>query len=62
VVENTKSGAGVKIVGDQPTLKYVLYAEKTAVCPEPFIAVELGPAEEKSWQTRYELFLSGGDR
>lgn len=56
-VENTRTGAGVKISGDQPAIKYVVYAEKTAVCPEPFIQLELAPGEEKSWRNKYDFFL-----
>ncbi|MGD0090880.1 MAG: hypothetical protein ABSE73_13260 [Planctomycetota bacterium] len=61
-VENTKAGAGLRIVGDQTGIKYVVYAEKTAVCPEVFVRIELNPGDEATWTNRYELFLSAGEK
>jgi len=62
VVENAKAGAGLRIIGDQIGIKYVVYAEKTAVCPEVFVRFELNPTDEATWTTRYELFLSAGEK
>jgi hypothetical protein len=59
-IENTKSGAGLRIIGDQPTLKFVVYAEKTAVCPEAFIRIDVPPGSAMMWETRYEFFLANG--
>lgn len=52
-VENTQSGAGVRISSDQPAVEWRFYAEKTAACPEPFIRIQAAPGEEKSWRTDY---------
>ena len=52
-VADTRSGAAVKIVGDQPPLEWRFYAEKTAACPEPFVRIQAAPGEEKKWQSTY---------
>lgn len=57
VIENAKAGAGVRITGDRPALKYVVYAERTAVCPEAFIQLDVSPGQEQTWRNRYEFFL-----
>jgi hypothetical protein len=55
-VENRRTGAGVKAAGDQPTVEWRFYAEKTAACPEPFIRIQAAPGEEKKWRTTYTFF------
>jgi hypothetical protein len=32
-----------------------LWVTSTAICPEPFINVDLGPAQSMSWTTTYRL-------
>ncbi len=58
-VENRRTGAGLKISGDQPTVEWRFYAEKTAACPEPFIRIQVAPGEEKKWRTAYTFFSAG---
>lgn len=56
VVENRRTRAGVRIEGDVPPTEFHVWAVKTAVCPEPFIELKLGPGEEVRWSTRYTFF------
>ncbi|HEX4124081.1 MAG TPA: hypothetical protein VHY37_05080 [Tepidisphaeraceae bacterium] len=54
-VVNRDIGAGVKITGDQPVVKYHFYAEATAACPEMFIRIRIAPGESKTWEARYQF-------
>lgn len=53
VVENTRTGAALRIEGDQPLDKFRFYAAHMAVCPEPFLTLSLPPQGEALWHTRY---------
>jgi hypothetical protein len=57
-VENTESGAGVRMHGDTPVVKYNFWSAHSAACPEPFIRIHLAPGEKQSWVNRYELFVA----
>jgi hypothetical protein len=57
-ITNTRTGTGIAFQGDQPLVEYRFYAERTAVCPEPFIRIEVAPGREKSWETRYTLLAA----
>ena len=45
----------IEICTDLPPSKIVLYAEKTAICPEPFIAINLAPGAGMRWSTNYRF-------
>ncbi|MBI3920732.1 MAG: hypothetical protein HY318_04875 [Armatimonadetes bacterium] len=55
-IENTKTGAGVRISGDQPLLQFHLFAVSSAICPEPFIEIKLKPGESLRWKAAYEFY------
>jgi hypothetical protein len=55
-VENTKTGAGVRIRCDQPISKLVFWSSPTTVCPEPYIQIKVEPGKEVSWKISYEYF------
>lgn len=55
-IENTKTGAGVRVSGDQPLLQFHLFAVRSAVCPEPFIKFKLKPGESQRWKATYEFY------
>jgi hypothetical protein len=61
-VENLKTGAGVKITGDQPILKLVFWASPATVCPEPFIQVKVEPGKELQWKIYYEYYTLDGQK
>jgi len=48
-----RTGTKLKIIGNWPIAKFCVYAESTAVCPEPFLDIILAPGEEKSWDIYY---------
>lgn len=58
-IVNTRTGAGIEINGDVAPVKYNLYAQATALCPEPFIAIKLAPGGSQTWTTTYRLFETG---
>ncbi len=61
-VENLKSGAGVKIEGNRPLARFHLWAVRRAVCPEPFVQIELAPGKQAEWQTKYTFFTGDANR
>ena len=56
-VRNTAGGAGIRITGDRPPLRWVLYGARLALCPEPFVAVRIAPGETMTWSSRYVLLV-----
>ena len=57
-IENTKSGAGVKITSDAVIDKLVYWACPTTACPEPYVKLSVAPGKEVKWKYMYEFFLS----
>jgi hypothetical protein len=55
-IENRKTGAGIRITGDQPISKLVFWASPTTVCPEPYIHMKINPGETFSWKITYEFY------
>jgi hypothetical protein len=55
-VENAKTHAGLHIKGNVAVTSFNLFAAPLAVCPEPFIQIELEPGQEKAWEASYEFF------
>jgi hypothetical protein len=56
VVENKKTGAGVKINGDKPIDIFYFWTIKTTICPEPYIYMEIAPGKEENWTTKYLFY------
>jgi hypothetical protein len=46
---------GVKITGDFTPFRYWFFASDKVVCPEPFIHIDLGPGQSKTWTRTYEF-------
>jgi len=57
IVENIKTGAGVRIRCDQPMLKLVFWASLKTVCPEPYIQIKVEPGKEFNWKISYEYYI-----
>lgn len=55
-LENSTTGAGVRITCDKPLLKMVFWACPTTFCPEPYITVKADPGKEFSWDITYEFY------
>lgn len=58
-VENTKSGAGVKITGDKPLSKVIFWSVRNVLSPEPYVSMSIAPGESFSWAIRYEFYELG---
>lgn len=55
-VENRRSGAGVKITCDRPLSRLVFWSAQKAICPEPYIALDIAPGATSSWTIIYEFY------
>ncbi len=55
-IENTVTGAGVRMTCDRPVAKLVLWACYSVSCPEVFIDVAAAPGEEFRWTNTYEFY------
>jgi hypothetical protein len=56
VIENRKVGVGVRIVGDRPLVRDLLWSIRTVLAIEPYIAVDVEPGDEFSWQNRLDYY------
>jgi hypothetical protein len=55
-VENRKAGAGVRIRGDRPLSRMMLWSIRTTVCPEAYIDLKIEPGQEFKWNYLYEFY------
>ncbi|MGH9663482.1 MAG: hypothetical protein ACRD9L_03545 [Bryobacteraceae bacterium] len=55
-IENRKSGAGVRIVGDRPLVKVVFWSIRTVACPEPYIRLRIEPGQDAKWKIVYDFY------
>ncbi|MFC1713732.1 hypothetical protein ACFL6S_08690 [Candidatus Poribacteria bacterium] len=59
VIENKKTGAGVRINGDTPIAQFNFWTIKITVCPEPYIELNIAPGDKVEWETKYTLYTIG---
>lgn len=57
-VENHKTGAGVVIRGDQPLVYLGIWAVRTVVAPEPYIAMKIAVGQEFRWKYTYRFYTN----
>jgi len=55
-IENTKTGAGVRITGNRPLAKIIYWSSPTTQCPEPFIDINIQPGETFSWNIIFDFY------
>ena len=55
VITHQPSGAAIEFTGDAPVTRVVFWAIERAVCPEPFIRLQLAPGQVKEWSSRYRF-------
>ena len=53
LIENTKTGASVRAVGDRPPVMWRFWSAHKAACPEPFVAVKIAPGKTMKWSHTY---------
>jgi hypothetical protein len=54
-IEDTVTGAGVRVRGDQPLTRINIFSIDRVQSVEPYIAIELAPGAEKSWSYTYSF-------
>lgn len=54
-VENSKTGARVRITSDRPLSNFMFWSVPTTLSPEPFIKVKALPGEEFNWEIKYDF-------
>lgn len=52
-IRNDKTGAEIRITGDETPMRFVYWGMNTCACPETFIPINLAPGAEKTWKIRY---------
>ena len=57
-IENKKTGSGVRIIGDQPMVRFVYWSAAATLCPEPYIKVKVDPGKKMTWSIRYEFYTT----
>ena len=56
-VRNKKTGAGIEMTVDRDFSNMAFFAVKTAICPEPFIELNVAPGEETTWKSQYTYLV-----
>jgi hypothetical protein len=56
-IENTKTGAGVRITSDLPISRLVFWSAPKTVCPEPYALLIIKPGETVSWKIEYQFYI-----
>jgi hypothetical protein len=56
VIENKKAGAGVRISGDRPLTRSLLWSIRTVLAVEPYIAIDIQPGGEFAWKNMLEYY------
>ncbi len=55
-IEHQQAGAGVRIRSDKPLMKLAFWCCPTAICPEPYIKIDVDQDKEMTWQYSYEFY------
>jgi hypothetical protein len=57
-IEHKNVGAGVRITGDRPLLRFGYWSIRTVLAPEPYIDVAVEPGQEFTWKWTYDYFVT----
>jgi hypothetical protein len=55
-VENRRTGAGVRVVGDRPMTRLALWSIRSVISMEPFVDVTTAPGQVTNWRYTYTYF------
>jgi len=58
-IENHRTGAGVRIRGDQPLARLVFWSIRTVLSPEPFVHMHIEPGQQFAWRMAYDFYTLG---
>jgi hypothetical protein len=58
VVENLKTGAGVRQIGNRPIVRINYWSIRSTPCPEAYIHVKAAPGETFTWKISYEFYVN----
>ena len=58
-VENRKTGAGVRVSGDQPMSKLLFWCGWKVLSPENYVTMKIEPGGEFRWSVRYQFYEVG---
>jgi hypothetical protein len=58
IIENSKTGAGVKITSDKPLARFAFWSVPSTISPEPFIKISAMPRKEFRWNINYQFFTN----
>jgi hypothetical protein len=56
VIENKKVGAGIRIRGDRPLVRELLWSIRTVLAVEPYVAINVQPGAEFTWKDMFEYY------
>ena len=57
-IENSKVGAGVRILGDRPLAFVNFWSMRNVLSMEPFISIGVEPGSEFTWKMSYEYYTT----
>jgi len=60
VIENKKVGMGLRVVGNRPLIRDLLWSIRTVLAIEPYIAVDVQPGNEFTWQNTIDYYTVPG--
>ncbi len=58
-VENRRTGAGVRVRGDQPLWKIIFWTIRSTICPEAYVNFRIAPGKEARWRLVYDFYGLG---
>jgi hypothetical protein len=56
IIENKKVGAGIRITGDRPLIRDILWSIRTVLAIEPYISIDIQPGCEFIWMNKFEYY------
>jgi hypothetical protein len=57
-IENRRTGAGVRVVGDRPLTRLALWSIRSVISMEPFVDVTTAPGQTTSWKYTYTYYTT----
>lgn len=61
VIENRKVGAGLRIRGDRPLVRELLWSIRTVLADEPYVAIDIQPGSEFTWNNTIDYYSTPAD-